>query len=80
MTIRLREKGQITLPSRIREQLKLSKDAPLSVAKIGDAILIAPQASRFEAAARKFESHAKRGGITLSDLLRDLRKIRQREP
>jgi len=78
MTTRLRDKGQVTIPSDIREQLKLSKDALLSVARVGNAILIAPQPSRFEEVARHFESRAKKEKIALEDLLKDLKKIRQR--
>lgn len=76
MVARMREKGQITIPNRIRDQLRLSKDSLLSVAKVGDAILLAPQPSTYEEVARKFESRSKKAGITLPDLLKELRKER----
>ena len=76
MIARMREKGQITIPNRIRDQLKLSKDALLSVAKVGNAILLAPQPSLFEETARKFESRSKKEGITLGSLLKELKKER----
>ena len=42
MTTRLRDKGQITIPASIRQRLRLSKDDFLSVAKVGNAILLSP--------------------------------------
>jgi AbrB family looped-hinge helix DNA binding protein len=78
MITRLRDKGQVTIPSDIREQLRLSKDALLSIARVGDAILIAPQPSRFEEVAKRFEARAKKEGITLGDLLKELRQMRRR--
>ena len=78
MTTRLRDKGQITIPAGIRQSLGLSKDDSLSVAKVGNAILLSPQPSIFEATARKFVAQAKKDSITLEGLLKDLRKIRQK--
>jgi len=73
----MREKGQITIPSSIRESLHLSKDSILSVTKVGDGILITPGPSKFDAFASEFRKEADKKGITLDDLLKDLRKIRK---
>ena len=76
MVTRVREKGQVTIPSEIRESLHLSKDSILSVVKVGNGILLIPKVSSFESAAAKFSEAAKEKGITLQDLLKDLKKIR----
>lgn len=76
MVTRVRDKGQVTIPSSIRGALKLSKDAVLSVSKVGDAILLMPRPSKFESAAGRFADRAKKESITLEDLLKDLRKLR----
>ncbi len=76
MVTRVREKGQITIPSEIREALHLSKDSILSVTKIGNGIFLTPKPSVVEAFAAKFSKAAEEKGITLEDLLKDLRKIR----
>ena len=78
MVTRMREKGQVTIPASIRQLLHLSKDSVLSIAKVGDGILLMPKVSTFESVARKFSKAAREKGITLDDLLRDLRKIRHR--
>jgi len=72
----MREKGQITIPADIRESLHLSKDSILSVTRIGDGILLTPKTSMFESVSAKFLKKAKEKNITLSSLLKNLKKIR----
>ena len=79
MVTRMREKGQVTIPAGIRESLHLSKDCILSVAKVGGGILLFPKQAAFEAAAAGFIKEAKEKGITLDDLLKDLKKIRHQK-
>lgn len=79
MVTRMREKGQVTIPAGIREALHLGKDSLLSVAKVGDGILLTPGPSVFESVSGKFAKAAKEKGITLKDLLTDLKKIRRKE-
>jgi len=76
MLTRVREKGQITIPSYIRQSLHLSKDSILSVTKVGDGILLTPKPSVFEATSAGFIKAAEEKGISLKDLLKDLRKVR----
>lgn len=77
MVTRMREKGQVTIPASIRQALHLSKDSILSVTKVGDGILITPGPSKFDAFAAKFRKEADKKGITLDNLLKELRKIRK---
>ena len=79
MVTRMREKGQVTIPADIRESLHLSKDSVLSVARVGDGILLTPKPSVFESVSGKFSKMAKEKGITLENLLKDLKKIRHKE-
>ena len=76
MVTKMREKGQVTIPVDIRESLHLSKDSILSVARVGDGILLTPKPSKFDAFAEKFSKEANKKGISLEDLLSDLKKIR----
>lgn len=76
MVTRMREKGQVTIPAGIRESLHLSKDSMLSVTKVGDGILLTPKPSVYEAVSARFTKAAKEKGITLGDLLKDLKRIR----
>lgn len=76
----MREKGQVTIPLDIREALHLFKDSILSVNKVGNGILLTPKPSAVDAYAEKFSKAAKEKGISLDDLLKDLRKIRHTKP
>jgi len=76
MVTRMREKGQVTIPANIRESLHLNRDSILSVTKVGDGILLTPKPSVFEAVSDKFSKAAKVKGISLDDLLTDLKKVR----
>lgn len=77
MPMRLREKGQVTIPRNIRNALHLDKEAILWAAKVGDSILLSTQPSQFETVASAFVKEAKKKGISLEELLLDLRKTRR---
>ena len=79
MVTRMREKGQVTIPSNIRESLHLSKDSILSVVKVGNGILLTPPPSVVDSFAAKFSKAADEKGISLEDLLKELRKIRHKK-
>ncbi len=78
MTTRMREKGQVTIPLGIRESLHLSKDSILSVARVGEGILLTSKPSVFESVSAKFLKASQDKGITLENLLKDLKKIRHK--
>ena len=77
MRIRIRKKGQITIPSEIRTMLHLSKGSILSIAKVGNGIFLTPKLPVFESFASKFSKEAEEKGISFEDMLKDLRKIRR---
>ncbi len=77
MVTKMREKGQVTIPMSIRQALHLSKDSILSVTKVGDGILITPRPSFFEEVSAEFRKDADKKGISLDELLQDLKKIRR---
>ena len=77
MVTRMREKGQVTIPVSIREALHLSENSILSVTKVGDGILITPKPSLYEEVSAEFRKEADKKGITLDELLQDLKKIRR---
>ncbi len=79
MVTRMREKGQVTIPTKIREALHLSKDSMLSITRVGEGILIVPKPSGFESASAKFSKAATEKRITLENLLKDLKKIRHKK-
>ncbi len=77
MVTQMRKKGQITIPADIRASLHLSEDALLSVARVGNGILLTPQPSVFEDVSKKFAKTAKLKDISLAGLLKDLKNLRK---
>ena len=77
MVTRMRGKGQVTIPVNIREALHLSENSILSVTKVGDGILILPRPSLFDQVSAEFRKEADTKGITLNELLEDLKNIRR---
>ena len=76
--ITIRERGQLTIPQDIREGLKLGKDTTLSLFQVGKALIITSKRLQRASLARQGEEEMKRKGITLQDLLDDLRTQRER--
>lgn len=76
-TLRLRARGQITLPQDLRRELELEEDSSLSVIKVGKALLLTPAPSRRAALARSFQAAMAEEGLSLRDLLDELRAQRE---
>jgi AbrB family looped-hinge helix DNA binding protein len=74
---RVRDRGQVTIPSELRKQLHLENNATLDVTLIGDALVMTPYPSRLDKAARKFEREMKKQSLTLENVLKDLKTIRK---
>ena len=76
--IRLRRRGQITLPAEFREQLNLGTDTILTTSMVGDAIILTPQNLLGPEVARRFSQQMQQKGLTLEDLLAGLEQQRER--
>ena len=77
-TVKVRARGQLTIPRELRKQLELDRDSIRSILRVGKTLIIAPAPSKRVALARQVEAAMKSEGITLDDLLADLRAQRQR--
>ena len=76
MVTRMRDKGQVTIPVSIRQTLHLDKDSILSVARVGNAVVLAPHSMMFDSVSAKFCREAKKQKLSVENLLEDLKKIR----
>ena len=79
MVTKMREKGQITIPASISGNHCIYQELRIVVTRIGDRILQPPRPSVFETVSRKILKYAKTKGITLDNLLKDLKKIRHQD-
>jgi bifunctional DNA-binding transcriptional regulator/antitoxin component of YhaV-PrlF toxin-antitoxin module len=76
--VKVRSRGQLTLPASIRKDLRLEDEATMTLVKVGDVILLSPRPLMVDAVAKKAEREMKKAGLSLEDLLADLRRQRDR--
>lgn len=74
--VRVQEKGQVTLPSEIREKLRLKKGDLVAVEETQNGILITPQAIIAMEALDRLGAELKKKGLTLEELIESGREIR----
>ena len=71
--VKLRERGQLTIPYEYRKELGLGKEDVLNVLKIGDVLVLVPRQLAGDVISRKIENAMKKKGLTLENLLKNLR-------
>ncbi len=76
--IRMRARGQVTIPLELREALKMNEATGLNILRVGKALVMTPRRLERVSLAREMEKELKKEGLTLEDLLKDLRKQRER--
>lgn len=78
-TVRLRERGQITIPQAIRDKWAANANDPdvLNLIEIGDALFLSPKRLLLPELSKQFSSLMDEAGVSLADLLEGLAKERQ---
>ena len=75
---RVRIRGQITIPREIREEMDLEEQATVNIFRVGKALLMTPKRLQRSTLAKEVEREMKRQGLSLEDLLADLKSQRKR--
>ena len=75
--IQVRQRGQVTIPRRLRESLAIEDGDTLTVVQVGDALLLAPRPLQTPQLIDRMADMLDESGLTLADLLADLPRIRQ---
>jgi len=75
---RVRIRGQITIPQDIREDLNLDEQTMVNIFRVGKVMLVTPKRLERASLAKRVEREMKREGLTLEDLLSDLKSHRKR--
>jgi len=70
--IKVWERGQITLPKNLREELEIKENDILYVEKLGRGILLSPTEGVISQIQKKGEELMRQKGITVEDLIEDL--------
>jgi AbrB family looped-hinge helix DNA binding protein len=77
ISVRVQEKGQITIPTIFRKKLNLRKGDLVTFVETTDGVLIKPAAVILKDALDELGSALKADGITLEDLMERSHKIRE---
>ncbi|MFQ6134099.1 MAG: AbrB/MazE/SpoVT family DNA-binding domain-containing protein, partial [Armatimonadota bacterium] len=76
--VKVRPRGQITIPKRLREELQIEQSSVLDAFRVGDAIVLSPRRSRVVEIAQQMAHEFAEAGITLEELLEELDRQRRR--
>lgn len=76
-TVKLRERGQLTIPQPVREAFSLNKDDQFTFLIVGDSFLLTPKLSIIDELSRQFSQIMDEENVTLSDLLAGLEEQRK---
>jgi len=76
--VKLRERGQLTIPYEYRKELGIGKEDVLNVLKIGDVLILVPKQLAGDVVSKKIEASMKKKGLTLDNLLKNLREQRKK--
>jgi len=74
--VRVQEKGQVTLPSNVREKLGLKKGDLVSIMETNEGILISPQQAVASQALDKIGEALREKGLSLEELMESGREER----
>jgi bifunctional DNA-binding transcriptional regulator/antitoxin component of YhaV-PrlF toxin-antitoxin module len=77
-SVKLWGRGQLTIPKEVREALKLDDESQLSVFVVGQCLVLTPKRLLRASLAKSVEESMKEQGLSLKDLLDDLKSERRR--
>ena len=76
--VRVRSRGQLTIPQDMREALSLDENTGLSIFRVGKVLVMSPKRLQRASLAKEVEREMKRQRLTLKDLISDLRVQREK--
>jgi AbrB family looped-hinge helix DNA binding protein len=76
-TVRVRNRGQITLPRSVRTSLAVDAGDTLNLIQIGDVVLLSLRQAQIPRLAQEFTTQMQEEGVSLGDLLHGLHEERK---
>jgi bifunctional DNA-binding transcriptional regulator/antitoxin component of YhaV-PrlF toxin-antitoxin module len=76
--VKMRGRGQVTIPQSLRKDLHLDDETMLTVVKAGDVLLMTPRPLHVDRLAKVSQQALKKQGLRIDDVLEDLRRQRVR--
>ncbi len=77
-TVKIRDKGQITIPSEIQEEMNIKDSTVFSLFGVGDSIMLVPKLLSRISLVKDIQKEMKKERLTLQNLLSDLKKQRKK--
>ena len=74
--VRLRQRGQITVPREVRDRLNVNEGNTLTLVQVGSTLILAPKHPVVPLLADRFVELMEKEGVTLADLLLGLEEER----
>ena len=76
-TVRVRERGQITLPQSVRNSLAVDTGDTLNLVQIDDILLLSPRQTMIPKLSQEFTELMHEEGVSLAELLQGLEEERR---
>ncbi len=76
-TTEIRQRGQVTIPKRIRDASGLDEGCSVTLIPLGESVLIAPQKLGLDEARRKIQQAIRATGVSPDEVLAGLTSERQ---
>ena len=76
--VKIRERGQLTIPAELRNDLGLEENDALNMIKVGNALILTQKRLAGDVLSQKMNKAMKKKGLTLDDLMKDLKVRRKR--
>ena len=76
-TVRLRGKGQVTIPKPVRNQLSATEGDVLTLFQFDDLLVLTPQELRVPGLQARFQAEMDEAGVSLAELLEGLAAERE---
>jgi len=77
-TVRVGERGEITVPTAYRKKHKLSKGSEIVLVQLGDALMMVPADVALNRLCQRLQDILAGEGISTKQALKNLEKVRQR--
>jgi AbrB family looped-hinge helix DNA binding protein len=74
--VRLRQRGQITMPREVRDRLNVNEGDTLTLVQVGSTLILTPKRPVVPVLADQFVELMEKEGVTLADLLLGLEEER----
>ena len=76
--VKIRERGQLTIPYEYRKKLGIEKGDVINVMKVGEVLILTQKQVIGETIAGKMENVMKKKGLTLQDMVSNLNEQRRK--